>query len=146
MSSLSTENYCKYGSRPACSFVLGCAATKVLAPSVADMYINIKGNDIPVWVFGGISAAVGTLLGQLATDYLSPHVTQLSALNAPLHSALNVGIQTSGTALAYSMAIGSNWSNDISLLSVVGVAAISECGSSYLTENWIKPAVQQYNM
>lgn len=138
------DNYCNYGARPVTSFVIGCAATQVLAPSIANMELRIKGTAIPVWVFGGLSAAVGTLIGQLTTQYVSPHITMLTVINAPVHTALNVGIGTAGTALAYSQAIGDGWSNEISLPSLVGVSAIAEVGSSYLTENWIRPMIQQY--
>lgn len=140
----SLDNYCKYGARPATSFVIGCAATQVLCPSVANMDVVIKGMPVPVWLLGGAASALGTLIGQITTDYVSPQITTVSLIANPAHTALNVGIGTAGSALAYSLAAGSNWSDEVSLVSLFGVAAISEVGSSYLTENWIRPAASQY--
>lgn len=141
---MSVDTISKYALRPASAFVIGAAGTKVFCPAVANMCLDIKGVMVPVWVFGGLSSAIGVALGQVVNDYVAPHITTLTALNAPMHSALNVGIGTGGTAMAYHMAAGEGWTNSVGITSVVAISAVSEIGSGYLTEMWWKPMLQSY--
>jgi hypothetical protein len=141
---MSSDTLTKYAARPLTAFAIGAAGTHVFAPGVAGLALEIKGVQIPVWVFGGLASAVGVALGQVTNDYVAPHITSLTLLSAPVHSALNIGIGASSTALAYHLAAGSAWSDSVGLTSVLAISAASEIGSGYLTESWWRPMIEQY--
>ena len=141
---MSSDSMTKYVARPLTAFGIGAAGTHFLAPATAGMGLEIKGMTVPVWVFGGLAAAVGVALGQFTNDYVAPHITSLTLLNAPLHSALNVGIGASGSALAYHLAAGPGWTDTVGLPNLLAVSAIAEIGSGYLAESWWRPMIDQY--
>lgn len=141
---MSSDTLTKYAARPLTAFGIGAAGTHLFAPDVAGLGLEIKGVHVPVWVFGGLAAAAGVALGQLTNDYIAPHITSLTLLNAPMHSALNVGIGAGGSALAYHLAAGPGWTDSVGIPSLFAISAAAEVGSGYLTESWWRPMIEQY--
>ena len=138
------DNYCKYAARPGTAFLIGAAGTQVFTPQVADSTMNIFGVQVPVWAFSGLACAVSSVLGQVMTDTIAPHVTQLTLLSAPAHTGVNIALSVGTTALAYNTMAGKGWTDSVSLPGIVAIAASAEVGSGYLTESWIRPALNQY--
>jgi hypothetical protein len=139
---MSSDTLSKYVAKPASAFVIGAAATQLMMGG--DQGITIGGVFVPMWAFGGLASAAGVELGQVVNDYVAPHVTSITLLSAPVHTALNIAIGATATALAYHMAAGGNWSDTVGITSVLGIAAVAEVGSGYATSMWWQPMLQQY--
>jgi hypothetical protein len=141
---MSSDEIAKYVTKPATAFAIGAGATYLLTPNAGDVGINLGGMFIPLWALGGFATALGVEVGQLASDYGAPHITNLTAGNAPAHTLINIGLGAAGTALAFQLAIGDGWVNTIGIAQLIAVAAAAEVGSGYATELYWKPFLEQY--
>ena len=85
---MSADTLSKYVAKPATAFAIGAAATQLMMGG--DQGITIGGVFVPMWAFGGLASAAGVELGQVVNDYVAPHVTSITLLSAPVHTALNI--------------------------------------------------------
>ena len=131
----SPDTLANYVAKPAISFAIGSALAAYVRP---DTDVKIFGTSMPAWVLGGIAAFVSAEVEGLAHDYLWPHVTELTLLNAPMNTAANVAIHAATSALVYNTLLPGSL-KVISVPELVAAGAIQEVGSSYITQTWVKP-------
>lgn len=132
----SSDNLVSQLSKPALAFAIGAG---LMAWSHPGLLVEIMKSDVPAWALGGAAAAGLTIVGTAFNASASPHVTVITPLNAPIQTAANIALIAAGTALTYSLIVGSNWSEQISKYELIAGAAAIEVGSSYGAETWLKP-------
>lgn len=136
---MSSETIAKYVAKPATAFAVGGAIGAYARPGLT---VPVFGTRVPAWAVAGAVCAIGSEFTALAHDYLWPHVTQLTLLNAPLNSAANVGINAAAGALTYNVLVPGAL-NEVGAAELIGAAALAEVISSYATELYWKPFIEQ---
>lgn len=136
-------NYiCKYVAKPAVMAAITAGGAAMYHPNVM-VYVTGKGSvPLPIVVAG--VTFIAAEVSALVNTYLFPHIPQITALEAPAHTALTVGVQTAVTAVVENT-ISPGLVGDIGVPELFALAAISEVTSTYIVDQWISPILSRYH-
>jgi hypothetical protein len=134
---------------PSRNYLLKPAAASAIAGGAAYMWrgnapVLIPGAgtvSFPLLVAGG--TFVASEVAALINDYLFPHIPVINAVQAPMHTALNVGAVaavTAGVENFYSPGL----SSEQGLGEIGMLAAAAEVGSTYICDEWLIPMYNQW--
>jgi hypothetical protein len=136
---MSSDQVERFALKPASvGIVSGAAAaawrfnTKVL--------IGGKSYPFPLIIAGASAAA--SLVCELINSEVFSHIPQIGILSHPIHTGLNIGVQT-GVVCGLENALSPGLISDQGLTEIVGFAAIGEIGGNYLYTEWLKPWYRQ---
>lgn len=136
-------NYvCKYVAKPAIMAAITAGGASLYNPG-GMVYIPGRGNvPLPIVVAG--VTFIAAEVSALVNTYLFPHIPSISALEAPAHTALTIGVQTAVTA-AVENTISPGLVGDLGLPQLLGCAVVAEIGSTYIVDHWITPMLSRYH-
>lgn len=136
-------NYvCKYVAKPAIMAAITAGGAAMYHPN-AKVYIFGRDQEVPLpLVVAGVTF-IAAEVSALVNTYLFPHIPSVSALEAPLHTGLTIGVQTAVTAVVENT-LSAGLAGDVGIVELVGFATLAEVGSTYIVDQWITPAMCKY--
>lgn len=140
---MESNNIAKYAIKPAVMAGITMAGTAMWRPKGM---VSIIGNraPIPLPLVVGAVTFIAAEASALINTYLFPHIPVINVLEAPMHTALTIGVQTTVTAGVENF-IAPGLVGDLGISELVAFAVIAEVGSSYVTDYWITPMLSRYN-
>jgi len=104
--------------------------------------VNVGDKQIPLALFAAGASFAASLLSEAVNSYVFEHIPQISVLSHPLHSALNVGVQT-GAICLIDNTLAPGLVGELGLPQIALAAAGAEMAGGYLANEWLKPWYEQ---
>lgn len=138
--SSTAETLSKYVAKPLTSFAVGSAIGSYARPG---LNLMVMGKAVPAWAIAGAVCAIGSEVVGLTHDYILPHITELTLASAPLETAMSVGVNAAGGALAYNI-LAPGALSEVGVTELLIAAAAAEVISGYATEKYWKPILHEH--
>lgn len=131
----------KYAIKPAVMASITAAGAAMWRPNAMVLVPGTGAVPLP-FVVAGVTF-IAAEASALINTYLFPHIPVINLLEAPMHTALTVGVQTAVTAGVENY-VSPGLVGDLGITELVAFAVIAEVGSTYIVDQWITPALYRY--
>lgn len=131
----------KYVTKPTVMAGITAAGAAMWRPNA--MVLVPGTGPVPLSIVVGAVTFIAAEASALINCYLFPHIPAINVLEAPMHTALTVGVQTAVTAYVEDY-VAPGLVGDLGITELVAFAVIAEVGSTYIVDQWITPAMSRY--
>ena len=123
--------------------LLAAGITAVAMPQVGAKNILVMGNYVPTWVVTGAGALVAGYVGEMAHQYVLPHLSP-NAKFAQAESAILSPAVAGMTQVALLEVLSKGSMSDGRMLKTFAVGAISDIAAQYAYEQTLVPLEQAF--
>lgn len=135
-----SDQVTKYVLTPAAVGLVSGAAAMAWRPG---QQVIIGDKTVPLALVVAGASAAATLISEMVNCYVFDHIPEpINALGYPVHTALNVGVQT-GAICAIENYLSPGLVGDQGLVEVAGVCALGFIAGKYLATEWLSPWAAQ---
>ena len=136
---MSSEQVTKFALKPAVVAGVTAVAAMVYLPGAT---VNVGSQQIPLALFAAGASFAASLLSEAVNSNVFEHIPQISVLSHPLHTALNVGVQT-GTVCLIDNFFAPGLVGELGIGQIALVAAGAEVAGGYFANEWLRPWYEQ---
>jgi len=137
---MSSEQVTKYALTPAAVGLVSGAAAMAWRPG---QNVIIGDKTVPLALVVAGASAAATMVSELMNSYVFDHLpAPINALGYPVHTALNVGVQT-GAICAIENYLSPGLVGDQGLLEVAGICGVGFITGKYIATEWFAPWAAQ---
>jgi len=138
---MSSDHLTRFLFKPASVAAVSSVAVAYMVPNMAVKIPMLSGNySLPLVV--GVLSFVVSEVSEYVNSTVFEHIPQISALSHPMHSALNVGVIAGGVSALENL-VSPGLVGDLGVAEVVGIAALAEVSSTYISHEWLKPLYER---
>ena len=138
---MSSDHVSRFFFKPASVAVVSSAAVAYMVPDMT-VKIPMLSGDYPLPLVVGALSFVASELSEYVNSTVFEHITQISALSHPMHSALNVGVIAGGVSALENL-VSPGLVGDMGMAQILGIAALAEISSTYLVSEFFKPMYEK---